>query len=61
MGSVCQRRVNLTMPPVMSRFQPVSSQSEQVLNQTVNREESLSLRRRLELPHLVFPLSGRLV
>ena len=45
----------------MSRFQPVSSQPEEILNETVNGQESLSLRRRLELPHMPFPLPRRLV
>ncbi len=43
------------------RFQPVPRESEKIQNETVNREESLTLRWRLEPSHLPFSLSGRLV
>ncbi len=46
---------------MMRRFQPVSRESEEVQNKTVNRKEPLSLGRRLEPSHLPLPLSGRLV
>ena len=45
----------------MSRFQSVSSQSEKILNETVNGEEELRLPWRLETSHLSFSLPGRLM
>ena len=46
---------------VVSRFQFVPPHSEEIEDNSVNRKESLSLRRRLERPHLPLPLPGRLV
>ena len=47
--------------PMVNRFQSVPRQSEEIQNDTVNREEELSLPWRLEPSHLTFPLSGRLM
>ena len=46
---------------MMSRFQPVPSNSEKIQNETVNKEESLSLSGGLEPSHLPLPLPGWLV
>ena len=45
----------------MSRSQEVSTDSEQILHDTVNRREPLELSGRLETPHLALTLSGRLM
>ena len=45
----------------VSRPQEVSTDSEQILHDTVNRRESLELSGRLEPPHLALPLTRRLV
>ena len=46
---------------VVSRSQEVSTDSEQILHDTVNRREPLELSGRLEPPHLALTLSGRLL
>ena len=46
---------------VVSRSQEVSTDSEQILHDTVNRREPLELSGRLETPHLALTLSGRLM
>ena len=46
---------------VVSRSQEVSTDSEQILHDTVNRRELLELSGRLETPHLALTLSGRLM
>ena len=45
----------------MSRPQEVSTDSEEILHDTVNRREPLELSGRLETPHLALTLSGRLM
>ena len=45
----------------MSRPQEVSTDSEEILHDTVNRREPLELSGRLEAPHLALPLTRRLV
>ena len=45
----------------MSRPQEVSTDSEEILHDTVNRREPLELSGRLETPHLALPLTRRLV
>ena len=47
--------------PVMNRFEPVTTQSEKIQNDTVDRKEELSLPWRLEPSHLPFPLASWLV
>ena len=46
---------------MVSRPQEVSTDSEEILHDTVNRREPLELSGRLETPHLALPLSGRLM
>ena len=46
---------------VVSRPQEVSTDSEEILHDTVNRREPLELSARLETPHLALPLTRRLV
>ena len=46
---------------MVSRPQEVSTDSEQILHDPVNRRESLELSGRLEPPHLALPLTRRLV
>ena len=46
---------------MVSRSQEVSTDSEQILHDTVNRRELLELSGRLETPHLALTLSGRLM
>ena len=46
---------------MVSRSQEVSTDSEQILHNTVNRREPLELSGRLETPHLALTLSGRLM
>ena len=46
---------------MMSRFQSVPSESEEIQNETVNSKESLSLSGGLEPSHLSLSLPGRLV
>ena len=46
---------------MVSRPQEVSTDSEEILHDTVNRREPLELRGRLETPHLALPLTRRLV
>ena len=46
---------------MVSRSQEVSTDSEQILHDTVNRREPLELSGRLETPHLALTLSGRLM
>ena len=46
---------------MVSRPQEVSTDSEEILHDTVNRRESLELSGRLEPPHLALPLTRRLV
>ena len=43
---------------MVSRSQEVSTDSEQILHDTVNRREPLELSGRLETPHLALTLSG---
>jgi hypothetical protein len=45
----------------MDRFKTMTCDSEQVVNQAVEREKSLDLCRRLEATHLSFPFPGVLV
>ena len=45
----------------VSRPQEVSTDSEQILHDTVNRREPLELSGRRETPHLALTLSGRLM
>ena len=45
----------------MSRPQEVSTDSAEILHDTVNRREPLELSGRLETPHLALPLTRRLV
>ena len=45
----------------MSRPQEVSTDSEEILHDTVNRREPLELSGRLETPHLALTLSSRLM
>ena len=45
----------------MSRPQEVSTDSEEMLHDTVNRREPLELSGRRETPHLALTLSGRLM
>ena len=46
---------------MVSRPQEVSTDSEEILHDTVNRREPLELSGRLETPHLALPLTRRLV
>ena len=46
---------------MVSRPQEVSTNSEEILHDTVNRREPLELSGRLETPHLALTLSGRLM
>ena len=46
---------------MVSRPQEVSTDSEEILHDTVNRREPLELSGRLEPPHLALPLTRRLV
>ena len=46
---------------MVSRPQEVSTDSEEILHDTVNRRELLELSGRLEAPHLALPLTRRLV
>ena len=46
---------------MVSRPQEVSTDSEEILHDTVNRREPLELSGRLETPHLALPLTCRLV
>ena len=46
---------------MVSRSQEVSTDSEQILHDTVNRREPLELSGRLETPHLALTLSDRLM
>ena len=46
---------------MVSRPQEVSTDSEEILHDTVNRREPLELSGRLEAPHLALPLTRRLV
>ena len=46
---------------MVSRSQEVSTDSEEILHDTVNRREPLELSGRLETPHLALPLTRRLV
>ena len=46
---------------MVSRPQEVSTDSEQTLNDTVNRREPLELSGRRETPHPALTLSGRLM
>ena len=45
----------------MNRFESVTTQSEKIQNDTVDRKKELRLSRRLEPSHLPFPLSGWLL
>ena len=46
---------------MVSRPQEVSTDSEEILHDTVNRREPLELSGRREAPHLALPLTRRLV
>ena len=46
---------------MVSQPQEVSTDSEEILRDTVNRREPLELSGRLETPHLALPLTRRLV
>ena len=46
---------------MVSRPQEVSTDSEEILHDTVHRREPLALSGRLETPHLALPLTRRLV
>ena len=46
---------------MVSRPQEVSTDSEEIRDDTVNRREPLELSGRLETPHLALPLTRRLV
>ena len=46
---------------MVSGSQEVSTDSEEILPDTVNRREPLELSGRRETPHLALPLSGRLM
>ena len=46
---------------MVSRPQEVSTDSEEILHDTVNRREPLELSGRREPPHLALPLTRRLV
>ena len=46
---------------MVSRPQEVSTDSEEILHDTVNRREPLELSGRLKTPHLALPLTRRLV
>jgi hypothetical protein len=50
-----------TQGAVIRRFQQVPTHSEEILDETVQAEESLSLTGRLEAAHVLLPLAGRLM
>jgi hypothetical protein len=55
------REGSTTKRPIVRSSQSVPAEIEQIPDDTVYRQESLRLSRRLELTHLAFPLPGRLM
>ena len=50
-----------TQEPIILRLRQVPTRSEEILDDTVQAEEPLSLTGRLEATHIPFPLTGSLM